>query len=484
MKRLPLFLVVVGCALGACVRHEATQVNARAGSAPSAAQSDARVPRAPRAEHKPAFRESVGLNVKFTQGQPLSELPMLSDLGVHWARDTVDWATLEPAPGKFAKFPAEFEQRLAYYKAHDVGVVFLLGYQNEAAYPATPDEPLRSIDPVAFGRYALAVARGLREANVRFVLEIWNEPHNFAIRKLASGSWNGAPPAPWLEHYLKMANEAVQQVKDFDASIRLLSDDDMWIIHYWYLERGLTKRIDGFAFHPYTLSFPERAAVDQSTDWVKPFTVVDADASFRSAVRRLREQGQKKLGKVPEMWATEWGWAIGQKSPYGPVSEELVAAWLPRAFVSAAAASVKAVCWFSARDSVDGPMGLVTNDGVKRKSYFAFKAMSEQLGDSTFVKQVFGSEHLTRGAQGFLFQGPHDARLVAWDEDEQSVRLELSGELGAAQVVDGMGRSVQPALDERGVRYLTLTRSPLYVSSLPSELINSHRSLLAALHAP
>jgi hypothetical protein len=470
MKTFTLFCVgMLSCA---CVRHEETKVNSRA----RAHVTPSKTAKASEPAPLRPFRESVGVNVKFTQGQPLSDLPLLTELGVHWVRDTVDWATLEPEPGKFAELPAEFVRRLEFYKAHDIGIVFLLGYQNDAAYAATESAPLRPIEPVAFGRYALEVARRLRREGVRFVLEIWNEPHNFSIRKMVSGSWNGAPPAPWLDHYLKMADEAVRQVKDFDQSIRLLSDDDMWIIHYWYLERGLTNRIDGFAFHPYTRSFPERAAVDQSTDWVKPFTVVDADASFQSAVRRLREQGQRKLGKVPEMWATEWGWAIGQESPYGPVTEELLAAWLPRAFVSAAAASVQAVCWFSVRDSVDGPMGLTTNEGVKRKPYFAFKAMSQQLGDSAFMKQVFGGQHLTHGSQGFLFRGAHDVRLVVWNEDQSGVRLLLRGELASAHVVDGMGQPIEPARDDAGVRYVTVEKAPLYLSSLPGSTLSLDES--------
>jgi hypothetical protein len=475
-----VFASLVLAAVSSCVPRDETKAERapRHASGTGVATSPLDTPAVVQDSSAPLFRESIGLNVKFTQGQPLSELPMLSELGVSWVRDTVDWASLERTPGSFAKFPDEFAQRLEFYKAHDIGVVFLLGYQNEVAYGPTESEPLRPIQPFAFGRYAMAVARGLRDAGVRFVLEIWNEPHNFAIRQMVTGSWNGAPPAPWVDHYLKMADEAVRQVKDFDPSIRLLSNDDMWIIHYWYLDRGLTSRIDGFAFHPYTKSWPERAAVDQNTDWVRPFTVVDPDASFQSAVRRLREQGQLKLGKTPEMWATEWGWAIDQESPLGPVTEELLSAWLPRAYVSAAAARVKAVCWFSARDSVDGPMGLVTNDGRKRKPYFALKTLSQQLGDAVLVRHVWGAEHLTSGVQGFLFQSSHDTRLIAWNADAADTRLHLTRELSGAALVDVVGQAVQPAVDEGGTAYVTLGNAPLYLSGLPASALSLDATLL------
>ncbi|HEY5960706.1 MAG TPA: hypothetical protein VIV60_29330, partial [Polyangiaceae bacterium] len=143
------------------------------------------------------LREVLGLNVKFTQGQPLTDLPILEELGVRWVRDTVDWATLEPQPGQFVAFPPAFLQRVAFYRAHHIGIVFLLAYENRAAYPATRDNPLRPIDPSAFGAYAKVVAERLRDLGVEFVLEIWNEPHNFVIRPMLSGGWNGKPPAPW-----------------------------------------------------------------------------------------------------------------------------------------------------------------------------------------------------------------------------------------------------------------------------------------------
>src|SRR5690606_22611445 len=97
----------------------------------------------------------------------------------------------------------------------------------------------------------LHVARELKKAGVRFVLEVWNEPHNFQIRPTVGGEWNGRPPSPWIEHYLKMVRETVERVKEFDQEIKILSDEDMWVLHYWFLEGGLPSALDGFAFHPY-----------------------------------------------------------------------------------------------------------------------------------------------------------------------------------------------------------------------------------------
>ncbi len=411
----------------------------------------------------PLFRELVGLNVKFGQGQPLTDLPMLVDLGVSWARDHVNWGVVEPVAGKYVPFPPDFQRRLAFYREHDIGVVFLLAYQNTTAYPPTAAAPFRQIDPAAFGRYAAEAARQLKAAGVRFVLEIWNEPHNFVIRQLLGGSWNGKPPAPWLTHYVRMTHEAVRQVKAIDPGIKLLSDDDMWVIHYWFLEAGLPKNLDGFAVHPYSLGIPELAAVTQDTDWVKPFVVVDADGSVQSAVRRLRNRGTEKLARTPEMWITEWGYRLEEATREGVVTEQLIATYLPRAYITAKAAGVQALCWFSARDSVDGKMGLLANDGTRRRSYTALKTLSANLGDAVYVGQLTGKDHPTRGVQSFLFRSESSRTLVVWNIGPGTARLRLPGELGAASLRDVDGVSVAPERDATGVASLAIGASPIYV---------------------
>ena len=232
------------------------------------------------------FRDSIGINVKFTQGESPRDLMLLKELGVHWVRDTASWPDVEPVAGQYKSFPMSFRERLAFYKENDIGVVFGLWYDNPAAYPNTADDATRSTDADAYGRYAAEVARQLNQSGVRYIIELYNEPHNTLI-KTYGGKWNGESPSPWLDHYVKMVDAAVTQVKAFDAKVRLLVDDDMWAIHYRFLEHGLPKAIDGLAFHPYAKHVPERAAVDQDTDWARPFTMVDADGSFGSAVRRL-----------------------------------------------------------------------------------------------------------------------------------------------------------------------------------------------------
>lgn len=162
------------------------------------------------------------------------------------------------------------------------------------------------------------------------MLEIGNEPHNSGFAKALGGAWNGRAPSPWVDHYVRMVDAAVRAVKDFDASIRLLTDDDLWVVRYWYLQAGLPRALDGFAVHPYTPGPPERTAVAHDTDWTRPFRVVDPDRSFGSAVRLLREQARGRLDCTPSIWITEWGWAVDAGSVAKAVPEPtLMATGLP-----------------------------------------------------------------------------------------------------------------------------------------------------------
>lgn len=423
------------------------------------------------------FGDIIGLGVKFSQGQPMSDLSTLTELGVRWVRDHDDWSRVERVPGKYA-FTDKFIQRLAFYKEHNIGVVYALFYSNPVAYPPTLEDPYRSVNPEAFGRYAAAAARLLRESGVRFVIEIWNEPHNFVLGKLFGGAWNGQPPCPWLDHYIKMVNAAVKEVKAFDPTVKLLSDEDCTIIHYRYLEAGLPKDLDGFAFHPYMRgksSTPEISQEGKGATYEVPFTLVDVDHSFRSLVRRLREQGEAKMGKTPELWVTEFGCPANEDVSanvtfsLGKATEDELTGILVRAFIGAEAAGIKVFCWFSSWDGPDGPMGLIARDGRKRKSYFAFKTMSEQLGEYSLIRQIAGRSHLTTGVQAYLFRKGKDLKVVAWTIDGPVKQLKFQGALRNAQVKDVLGAPVNVMKDASGVPKLELDLIPFYLSGIRGE---------------
>jgi hypothetical protein len=426
------------------------------------------------AQKKPVTKvlgEIMGLGVKFSQKQPLSDLEMLTDLGVRWVRDDESWGRVERTPGVY-EFPDDFKKRLAFYKAKNIGICYGMWYDNTRAYPNTPENPHNSVNPEAYGKYAAACARMLKESGVEFVLEVWNEPHNFVLAKLIGGDRRGEPPCQWLDHYIKMLHAAVKEVKAFDPTIKVLSNEDLTLFHYRFLEAGLPPDLDGFAFHPYmrgSSSNPEVAQEGSGSSPAAPFVLVDPDKSFRSMVRRLREQAEIKMGKTPELWITEFGCPVREnvgpdfKYSLGKATEYELTGILVRAFIGAEAAGVKTFLWFSSWDGPDGPMGLLSVDGHKRQSYYAYKTLSNQLGEYSMVKQIAGGSHLTSGLQAYLFAKGNDLKVIAWTIGDQPTKLATGGALNKAQLCDVLGGKVNP-----GEHGFDLGVSPIYISGIKS----------------
>ena len=404
------------------------------------------------------LRDLFGVNVKFAQGQPIGDLSLLSDLGVRWVRDTALWTDIEQKPGQYSAFPADFQRRLDFYKQHDIGLCFGLWYENPKAYPITPQTPFTAWDADAYGRYAGEIAKRLKASGVRFVIELWNEPHN--TMKNFGGQWNGEPPSPWLDQYVTMVHTATAAVKAVDPSIHVLVNDDMWVLHYRFLEKGLPKEVDGLAVHPYVKSWPEFSATEPDTTWTKPFVTVDADRSLKSAVRRLRDYGTAKLGHPPAMWITEWGWPLGEPIRDRPMTEEMLAGLIPRAYLTAADAGVETLLWFSMVDSVDGPMGLTSNDRKMRLTYQSFKTMTKTLGTGTAIEHVVGDDHPTNGLQVYRVDRPEGPVWIAWNIDGEATVITR----GLQDATDVLGKAVTIDRTKTDDIRLPIGRSPLYLT--------------------
>jgi hypothetical protein len=225
----------------------------------------------------------------------------------------------------------------------------------------------------------------------------------------------------------------------------------MWICHYWFLAAGLPPGLTGHGFHPYQ-GQPEQAAVAHNTDWCLPFQVVDVDRSTGSAVRRLREQHVAKLGKIPELWVTEQGWAQGTAA-----LEAQVATYVPRAFVLASESRVDVQMWFSAQDGPDGPMGLKDNALRARPAYNAFRTMTQQLAPYGRARRVAGAGRPAAGIQAFVLTGPSDRKLVVWTAN--NVAALAASPDPSATIVDLFGVSMQnnPTLEFSG--------APVYITT-------------------
>jgi hypothetical protein len=403
------------------------------------------------------FGDMVGLGVKFEQGQPLSEMGSLIDLKVRWIRSDV-WASHFNAATGVYTMSATMQAMTAFCAANNIGISALV--QMGAATL-----------PVDFAKFALEVAKAFKATGVKFVLELGNEAHN-ALASLG-GNWQGKEmsagvPSPWVARYMQLLAAASDAVKLFDPAIKTFACDDMWICHYWFLQAGLPPGIAGHAYHPYAGSPPEECAVAWNTDWCQPFQCVDIDKSVGSAVRRLREQHVLKRGKLPDMWATEQGFAQGEvKDAAGVVvrtaaqQESRVATYLPRAFVLASEARVDVQMWFSSQDGPDGPMGLKDNTLRARPAYNAFKTMAQQLSTYKRAKRVAGLSRPLIGVQAFVLDGATDRKVVVWTAN--SVPVMASTPSATATAVDMFGAAIQNSAT------MQFSGSPIYFTTTATD---------------
>ena len=240
--------------------------------------------------------------------------------------------------------------------------------------------------------------------------------------------------------------------------------------HYWFLELGLPENLDGVAVHPYNhgSSGPETNCWGPETEWLKPFHVIDEDWSMRSLYRNMRSQYTKQLGHTPEIWSTEWGYHLGGKfNGDEKITEEIVAAFLPRAYIISAAENVRCLNWYVL--NFDEQYNLVDNNWRERLSYQAFKVMSKQLGPCRLLRQINGYDHPTKGVQAFLFEGPMRYQIAAWCiEGPQQVTIETNSSW-PMKVIDNLGNPAEIRYNEEQLAVITLSRAPVYITGIDSD---------------
>ena len=188
-----------------------------------------------------------------------------------------------------------------------------------------------------------------------------------------------------------------------------------------------------------------------------PYQVADADGSFVSVLRRLRQHGEDTTGRQLRLYVSEWGYLIPDW-----VDEEKAAGYLVRMYIVSFANSVQVVCWHTLQDWGDGAFGLVDNDGNKRLTYFAYKQMAQTLGPLRLFRQVRGQYNPTRGIHAYLFGGDEQRILVLWNVDNRPQAVQLRGLRPETQVLDTLGHK-RPLHIAGGRAELAIDGQPCYV---------------------
>ena len=446
------------------------------------------------------FGEAVGLQAPFTQYTKLADGgPWFVDLGIKWAREDMNAYSIEPSPGMYqfndrfgnASGVPTMHERFQFYADNNIHVIVVVGGVNTRAYPKEQGEG--GVYPVeAYGDYALAVAKQLETYGNDFIIEIMNEPVNFmrgalnkAGNKQGGGNQQGGSPsgdvAAWMKRYVAMANNAIQKIKAYNPKIKVIAGESaIWAIsNYWMVQAGIDSRMDGFIIHPYWKPFPGKGNNYNVPYW----KMINDDQSRRSNIQRTGYEFEKKFGHRVPPYSTEVGFSdmtVGGGGAHDKQKPEVIAAYLPREFITEFAAGVEVIQWFvlkSPSAKFGDPFGLVSMKGhEKRKAYFSMKTMVKQLADYKMIDQIAGRESTVAGTQAYLFKNDaNNYKLVIWDimNDSKDINETKTVKIGLntanpdkVKLYDIYGKELKTSFDNKGNLQLKIGISPIYIDGV------------------
>jgi len=404
------------------------------------------------------FREILGVSCHFNQGNRAGNIDLLTDLEATWVRDGLTWAGIEKSQGVYC---IPIWSRYWINKIHDAGlnIIMHLGYENDIY-----DNPW---DPNAYADYAAFCTQRLRGK-----IQAWhciNEPHNFGFSAYYGGSWNGAPPSPWIAKYAELVRLTAAAAHQVAPEVPVMADEDVIVNHYRFLDEGLGPYVSASSWHPY--GGPDHLGWDHPATHALPYQVADTDGSRASLIRRLRQKGQSVTGQNFEVYGTEMGWSVAGGGHSVP-SEQVAANYLVRAYIISYAENMKVLCWYNLQDTGAGPYGLVDNSFNKRLTYYAYRNMAQILGDKHLLRQVDAPGTPTSGVQAYLFglTGTIDENvLVLWSADDFEYPVVILGIDPGAQILDSLGNTVGSS--PPGPLFMIVGAEPHYiVGSIPESI--------------
>jgi polysaccharide biosynthesis protein PslG len=317
-----------------------------------------------------------------TQAEINGQVKAACSLGSSVTRFSINWARLEPSPGRVNPGYAEGVDRMLAALTH-CGVTTVLTFiatpcwitsdPAAAAGACTPTSwkyPPRTAS--AFGDIvSWAVARwGWALAG----LEVWNEPNSTAY-------WQGSVP-----QYVALANEAAARAHAIGSPVPILAGA-LWGADAGYLAQLYAAGMHGqggISIHPYTVRNDSGFS-----GWVSPVAPFASAARaehagpgeslFGSSIARVHNTMLASGDQTP-LWLTELGYSVCPAVPFC-VSKSKQARWLIESLHAAARLPyVRAALIYSLRDTAASRdwncrFGLLRLDFSPRPSYVAVRRL-------------------------------------------------------------------------------------------------------------
>ena len=324
-----------------------------------------------------------------------------------------------------------------------------------------------------FVNYARFVARHFK-GRVRHY-EIWNEENSWA--------WYGSPPSP--QAFGTLIRDTAKAVKEVDPGNKVIIGGTAALAPVFIaeaLEEGGGAYLDGFAFHPYTMPYPEMG--------LGSLDVIDGKQQGKSAAELGYTTYAEMLAFLRttfapynpdfEIWANEWN-AIPTSldSPYRGGSEITEAKQAARFFLVNTLHGVKAVWWSLANQNTVYDWGVLRTDDLSRKPvYYTIQTLTTLLSgakpDDSVAAEVVGTpENLwckpLRARDGSLL-------LALWMatppvDDFETLHLDVTlreVEAGSAEAVDALHALTQSLVFEAVnggtvIRGVTVSDCPIFL---------------------
>ena len=386
-------------------------------------------------------------------------LPALVALGAQWGRLNVYWRQVEPERTTPPSYRwAALDRTLQ--KLQPAGLHLILTIRDNPAWAAEiVCGPLNGEGREGMSDFLASLVSRYSQPpyNVKY-WELYNEPDNGDPERYShyGGCWGHDSDA-----YAAMLKDAYQTIKAADGEAEVLIggvayedfDTDIFVVDF------LDKVLDaGGGAHFDILNFHYYPAFDDV--WNRYGNDVAGKANYLRA--EMERYGLNKRLAITEVGQPTEGPAEDEQ----PYSDERTARYVVQAMVRGASVHLETLIWFSLIDNPQDPRkyGLLREDGTPKPAYQAYRTLTRQLGQSSFVRMLPSGDLGADGLEAYEFAIDTGERWVLWSTDGQPHPLSISGSVVSVTDLYGEARRVTDGEDgdTDGRIILSIGLDPIY----------------------
>jgi polysaccharide biosynthesis protein PslG len=405
----------------------------------SACASNAQPARSwPASPAAPAFPQSLGVNIHFTEPQP-GELKALAAAGFRWVRMDFVWQSTEVEKGKYDF--SSYDRLLKALDEYQIRPLFILDYANTLYDSGRA--PSSSEGRRAFASWAAAAVARYRGRGILW--EIYNEPN--------TGFWT---PEPRVADYVKLALETSKAIRAVAPNEQIIGPA-VWGFDFNFMEEclraGLLDYWAAVSVHPYRKSEPE--------------TVVDDYNRLRHLIDKYAPAGKH----VPII-SSEWGYSDASFN----IGEAKQSALLARQLLINQSQGIALSIWYDWQDDgreasqIEHHFGTVrhANDKatvplfVPKPAYRAAETLASVMNGCRFSERISTPE-LRSDDYVLAFNCNGETRLAAWTTSWFDRAVVVPFAAGTYRIVKHSGETVAGKPTRNAKLELLLTNAPQYI---------------------